>query len=100
MRGCQRQRRQKARATSPTRCVRERTTLRRSVTRCVHNFPHKTIALSLRFLQEKALESQKIALEKTAGLGSKIDIALTLIRIGLFFGDNDMIAEYMAKAEE
>ncbi|EKM54947.1 uncharacterized protein PHACADRAFT_255184 [Phanerochaete carnosa HHB-10118-sp] len=50
--------------------------------------------------KEKSLEAQKIALEKTAGLGSKIDMALTMIRIGLFFGDNDLIQEYMAKAEE
>ncbi|GJE98959.1 26S proteasome subunit RPN7-domain-containing protein [Phanerochaete sordida] len=50
--------------------------------------------------KEKALEAQKIALEKTAGLGSKIDIALTMIRIGLFFGDNTLIQDYMAKAEE
>ena len=46
------------------------------------------------------MEAQKVALEKTAGLGSKIDIALTVIRIGIFFGDNDLIQDYMTKAEE
>lgn len=46
------------------------------------------------------MEAQKLALEKTAGLGSKIDIALTMIRIGMFFGDNDLVQEYMTKAEE
>lgn len=51
-------------------------------------------------LQDKAVEAQKVALEKTAGLGSRIDIALTMIRIGIFFGDDDLIPEYMTKAEE
>src|ERR1700753_1333211 len=32
--------------------------------------------------KEKAIEAQKLALEKTPGVGSRIDIALTLIRIG------------------
>ncbi|KIP03146.1 hypothetical protein PHLGIDRAFT_130324 [Phlebiopsis gigantea 11061_1 CR5-6] len=50
--------------------------------------------------KEKAVEAQKLALEKTAGLGSKIDIALTMIRIGMFFGDNSLVQEYTAKAEE
>ena len=34
------------------------------------------------------------------GLGSRIDIVLTIIRIGFFFGDHDLIKENMAKAEE
>ena len=50
--------------------------------------------------QEKALEAQKVALEKTAGLGSRIDIVLTNIRIGLFFNDAKLISENMTKAEE
>ena len=50
--------------------------------------------------KEQALEAQKVVLEKTAGLGSRIDIVLTNIRIGLFFGDHKYISENMAKAEE
>lgn len=50
--------------------------------------------------QDKAVEAQKVALEKTPGLGQRIDIVLTLIRIGLFFGDQDIISTYLAKAEE
>jgi len=50
--------------------------------------------------REKAIEAQKVALEKTAGLGSRIDIVLTNIRIGLFFGDHKFITENMTKAEE
>jgi 26S proteasome regulatory subunit N7 len=44
--------------------------------------------------------AQKLALEKTPGLGSRIDISLTLIRIGFFFGDNALITENLAKAEK
>ncbi|KAI0076430.1 PCI-domain-containing protein [Panus rudis PR-1116 ss-1] len=50
--------------------------------------------------KEKAVEAQKVALEKTPGLGQRIDIVLTLIRIGLFFGDQDLIQTNMTKAEE
>jgi 26S proteasome regulatory subunit N7 len=45
------------------------------------------------------VEAQKLALEKTPGLGSRIDIVLTLVRIGFFFGDNDLINTYVTKAE-
>ncbi|KAI0319088.1 PCI-domain-containing protein [Amylostereum chailletii] len=50
--------------------------------------------------KDKALEAQKIALEKTPGVGSRIDIVLTLVRIGFFFGDNQIIASNLATAEE
>jgi 26S proteasome regulatory subunit N7 len=50
--------------------------------------------------QDGALEAQKLALEKTVGAGQKIDIVLTLIRLGFFFGDNTLITEQLAKAEE
>ncbi|KAI0823540.1 PCI-domain-containing protein [Trametes gibbosa] len=50
--------------------------------------------------KDKAVEAQKLALEKTPGLGSRIDIVLTLIRIGFFFGDHDMITQHLSQAEE
>lgn len=50
--------------------------------------------------KENAIEAQKVALEKTAGLGSRIDIVLTNVRIGLFFGDHPFISENLTKAEE
>ncbi|RPD56384.1 PCI-domain-containing protein [Lentinus tigrinus ALCF2SS1-7] len=50
--------------------------------------------------KDKAVEAQKLALEKTPGLGSRIDIVLTLIRIGFFFGDHEMITQYLQQAEE
>lgn len=50
--------------------------------------------------KERALEAQKLALEKTAGLGSRIDIVLTIVRIGFFFSDTSIVTEYMATAEK
>jgi len=51
-------------------------------------------------LQERAVEAQNLALKKTPGLGSRIDITLTLVRIGLFFSDHKLVEENMAKAEK
>ena len=39
------------------------------------------------------MEAQKFA------LGSRIDIVLTLVRIGFFFGDHQLITTNLAKAE-
>ncbi|KAF4612474.1 hypothetical protein D9613_013025 [Agrocybe pediades] len=49
--------------------------------------------------KEKSLEAQNLALEKTPGLGSRIDIVLTIVRIGFFFSDTDVVTKNMAKAE-
>ncbi|KAG6873412.1 hypothetical protein C0995_015837 [Termitomyces sp. Mi166 len=49
--------------------------------------------------KDRAIEAQNLALEKTPGLGSRIDIVLTLARIGFFFGDNDLISTSLSKAE-
>ncbi|KAG6329909.1 hypothetical protein ID866_9180 [Astraeus odoratus] len=49
---------------------------------------------------DAAVAAQRLALEKTPGLGSRIDITLTLIRIGIFFGDNTLITENLTKAEQ
>ncbi|TFK18514.1 hypothetical protein FA15DRAFT_760571 [Coprinopsis marcescibilis] len=50
--------------------------------------------------KDKALEAQVLVLEKTPGLGSRIDIVLTIVRIGFFFADNVLITAYMQKAEK
>ncbi|KAF4612697.1 hypothetical protein D9613_011900 [Agrocybe pediades] len=50
--------------------------------------------------KEKSLEAQNLALEKTPGLGSRIDIVLTIVRIGFFFSDTDVVTKNMAKAEK
>ena len=49
--------------------------------------------------QDGAVKAQELALSKTPGLGSRIDIVLTLVRIGFFFADQDLIKTYMKKAE-
>lgn len=50
--------------------------------------------------KEQAVEAQTLALEKTPGLGSRIDIVLTLARIGFFFGDNGLVTDNLTKAEK
>jgi 26S proteasome regulatory subunit N7 len=95
------------RAISLTRCAQKRATSPASERRCTQfllSFPPlpSTQNLFLRnlFFQEKAIEAQQLALEKTAGLGSRIDIVLTLVRIGFFFGDNQLISTNLTKADE
>jgi len=50
--------------------------------------------------KDRALEAQNLALEKTPGLGSRIDIVLTIVRIGFFFNDNNLVTSNMTKAEK
>ncbi|CDO75233.1 hypothetical protein BN946_scf184895.g13 [Trametes cinnabarina] len=50
--------------------------------------------------KDRAIEAQKVALEKTPGLGSRIDIVLTLIRISFFFNDHELILQHLAQADE
>ncbi|KAH8832558.1 PCI-domain-containing protein [Flagelloscypha sp. PMI_526] len=50
--------------------------------------------------KSEATAALKEALEKTPGGGGRIDVVLTLVRLGLFFGDNKMEEEWLAKAEE
>ena len=52
------------------------------------------------YFQDRAVEAQKLALEKTPGLGARIDIVLTLVRIGFFFADHEMIIANLTKADE
>lgn len=46
------------------------------------------------------MAAQELAFEKTLGVGSKIDIVLTLVRIGFFFGDHLIISKNLTRAEE
>ncbi|KAG2355253.1 PCI-domain-containing protein, partial [Suillus spraguei] len=48
---------------------------------------------------EGAVAVQKLALENTPSLASRVDIALTLIRLGFFFGNNGLITENLLKTE-
>ncbi|KAI9635726.1 26S proteasome subunit RPN7-domain-containing protein [Dioszegia hungarica] len=48
--------------------------------------------------KERAIPALDVALEKTAGLGARIDLVLAKVRIGLFFQDNSLITANIAKA--
>ncbi|KAK1233130.1 proteasome regulatory particle subunit [Marasmius sp. AFHP31] len=50
--------------------------------------------------KDKAVDAQKLALEKTPGLGSRIDIVLTLVRIGFFWNDEALTVWGLEKAEK
>ncbi|KAG2363378.1 26S proteasome subunit RPN7-domain-containing protein, partial [Suillus spraguei] len=57
------------------------------------------ISDALKAKLEGAVTAQKLALEKMHGLASRVDIALTLIQLGFFFGDNGFITENLLKTE-
>lgn len=48
--------------------------------------------------KDKAIESHEAVLEKTSFLGTKIDLVLALIRIGLFFGDTLFVEKNIERA--
>ncbi|WFD35437.1 proteasome regulatory particle subunit [Malassezia cuniculi] len=48
--------------------------------------------------KEAALRAHDAALERATGLGSKIDLTLTKIRLGLFFGDTGLTQSSIAAA--
>ncbi|CAJ0827507.1 377_t:CDS:2 [Entrophospora sp. SA101] len=49
--------------------------------------------------KENAISAYHSALDKTAGLGSRIDIVFSFVRIGFFFNDNDLISRNIEKAK-
>ena len=51
-------------------------------------------------MQDAAVTAQKLTLEKTPGLGSRIDIVLTIVRIGFFFGDHELITSQLKQADK
>ncbi|CDZ97313.1 26S proteasome regulatory complex, subunit RPN7/PSMD6 [Phaffia rhodozyma] len=48
--------------------------------------------------KERSLAALELALEKTPGIGARIDIVLTIIRVGFFFNDNNIITTNLPKA--
>jgi 26S proteasome regulatory subunit N7 len=49
--------------------------------------------------KDKALESHEALLEKTGFLGTKIDLVMAMLRIGLFFGDLLFVNKTIERAE-
>ena len=62
--------------------------------------PARCINVGVSQQQDRSIEAQKLALEKTPGLGSRIDIVLTLVRIGFFFGDHELITTQLKQADK
>jgi len=48
--------------------------------------------------KENAVKQYRLTLEKTVGAGQKLDIMFTLLRIGLFWMDHDLIKRSMERA--
>lgn len=48
--------------------------------------------------QDKAIQSYEAVLEKTSILGTKIDLFLAMIRVGLFFGDRVFVKKTVERA--
>lgn len=49
--------------------------------------------------KSRSIEAHKVAIEKAAGLGSKLDLTMSLVRIGLFHGEPTVTMEYIEKAK-
>lgn len=45
------------------------------------------------------MKAYEVTLEKTAGLGSKIDLRLAMIRVGFFHADHEVISSNIDKAQ-
>lgn len=49
--------------------------------------------------QDKAIASYEDVFEKTGILGTKIDLVLAIIRMGLFYGDKALVKKHVARAK-
>ncbi|KFG39368.1 putative 26s proteasome regulatory complex subunit [Toxoplasma gondii p89] len=49
---------------------------------------------------KQAVKAYDVAYQKTVGAGGKIDITLSLIRLGFVFSDKELVKKYLARAEE
>ena len=50
--------------------------------------------------QERAIPALDKALEKTAGLGARIDLVLAMVRMGLFYSDSALVTANITRATE
>ena len=48
--------------------------------------------------QEKALEEYEVTLKKTVALGQKLDILFTMVRLGFFYSDSDLVRSSIKRA--
>jgi 26S proteasome regulatory subunit N7 len=50
--------------------------------------------------QEAAIPALETALEKTTGLGARIDLVLAMVRMGLFSADTQLVTSNITRASE
>ncbi|EIW67945.1 hypothetical protein TREMEDRAFT_72066 [Tremella mesenterica DSM 1558] len=50
--------------------------------------------------KEKAIPALDVALEKTAGLGARIDLVLAMVRMGIFAADHQLVITNIARAND
>jgi len=51
-------------------------------------------------IQEKSMTALEMALNKTAGLGARIDLVLAMVRMGLFYTDTQIVTANLSRALE
>lgn len=51
-------------------------------------------------MQDKAISAYEDVFEKTGILGTKIDLVLAIIRMGLFYGDKALVKKHVSRAKE
>jgi 26S proteasome regulatory subunit N7 len=62
----------------------------------VYSLGHRSAVADL--VKDKAVSSYEAVFEKTGVLGTKIDIVLAIIRVGLFFGDKVFVKKHVDRA--
>ena len=60
----------------------------------------KSAFMLTRVSQDKAVAALHMALEKTAGLGARIDLILAIVRMGLFYSDVELVTTNITRATE
>lgn len=50
--------------------------------------------------KEQAIPALETALEKTTGLGARIDLVLAMVRMGLFSADPQLVVSSISRAAE
>lgn len=50
--------------------------------------------------KEKAMEEYELTLKKTVALGQKLDIIFTLVRLGFFYNDSDLVRSSIKRAHQ
>ena len=59
----------------------------------------KFVSLWLFVSKDQALKGFRLAFEKTATLGSRLDLVFYMIRIGMFYRDDDLTVRNIEKAK-